>query len=163
MTSAFGWRSRPVATAAAAALGIGLLGALTTELSNWYFHLRKPDWQPPDWLFGPVWTAIFAMAAIAGVLYWKNVENRDARQRLLVAFIANAFLNTLWSLLFFRFKRPDLALDEVGLLWLSIVVLIVMLKRGSSAAAWLMVPYLLWVSFAAYLNLAIVRLNAPFT
>ena len=79
------------------------------------------------------------------------------------AFALNAFLNTLWSLLFFRMKRPDLALDEVGFLWLSIALLIVLLRRRSTAAAWLLVPYLLWVSFASFLNWNIVQLNAPFS
>jgi tryptophan-rich sensory protein len=163
MTQAVGWRSKPVLAAAISATGVGLLGMLTTDLSTWYFNLRKPEWQPPDWLFGPVWTTIFALAAIAGVLYWKNVADREARLRVQLAFFANAFLNTLWSLLFFRLKRPDLALYEVGFLWVSIVVLIVLLRGGSRSAAWLIAPYLAWVSFAAFLNLTIVQLNAPFT
>ena len=162
MTTTLGWRSKPVLAAALSATGVGLLGMLTTDLSVWYFGLRKPDWQPPDWLFGPVWTTIFALAAIAGVIYWKNVEDREARLRVQLAFFANAFLNTLWSLLFFRIKRPDLALYEVGILWVSIAVLIVMLRRGSSTAAWLIAPYLAWVSFAAFLNYTIVQLNSPF-
>jgi tryptophan-rich sensory protein len=140
-----------------------MLGMLTTDLSTWYFNLRKPEWQPPDWVFGPAWTTIFALAAIAGVLYWKNIEDREARLRVQLAFFANAFLNLLWSLLFFRLRRPDLALDEVGFLWVSIVVLIVLLRAGSRTAAMLILPYLLWVSFAAFLNYAIVQLNAPFT
>ena len=163
MTAIVGWRWKPVLAAAAAAFAVGTLGALTTELGSWYFQLRKPSWQPPDWLFGPAWTLIFALAALAAVLYWKNVEDREDRLRVKAAFAVNAFLNTLWSLLFFRLKRPDLALYEVGFLWLSIVVLIAMLRRGSQTAAWLMLPYLLWVSFASYLNLTIVRLNGPFS
>jgi tryptophan-rich sensory protein len=163
MTAALGWRSKPVLAAALSALAVGMLGMLTTDLSTWYFNLRKPEWQPPDWVFGPAWTTIFALAAIAGVLYWKNIEDREARLRVQLAFFANAFLNLLWSLLFFRLRRPDLALDEVGFLWVSIVVLIVLLRAGSRTAAMLILPYLLWVSFAAFLNYAIVQLNAPFT
>jgi tryptophan-rich sensory protein len=155
-------RSHPVAAAAAAALVAGSLGALSTELGSWYYSLRKPSWQPPDWLFGPAWTLIFALAAIAAVLYWRDVTDRDARQRVLAAFAINAFLNTLWSLLFFRMQRPDWALYEVSLLWLSIAALLVLLKRGSRPAGWLLVPYLAWVTFAAYLNWTIVVLNAPF-
>ena len=162
MTAAAGWRTKPVLAAALSATAVGLLGMLTTDLSTWYFNLHKPDWQPPDWLFGPVWTTIFALAALAGVLFWKHVEDLEARLRVQAAFIANAFLNTLWSLLFFRLKRPDLALDEVGFLWLSIVVLIVLLRAGSRTAALLILPYLAWVSFAAYLNYTIVQLNPPF-
>jgi tryptophan-rich sensory protein len=99
---------------------------------------------------------------LAGVFYWKRSINRSARQRILAAFALNAFLNTLWSLLFFRLKRPDWALYEVGFLWLSIVLLIVLLSRESRMAAWLLAPYLAWVSFASLLNWTIVQLNAPF-
>lgn len=151
--------AKPVAAAAASAIFVGALGALTTDIGSWYFQLRKPSWQPPDWLFGPAWTLIFALAALAGVLYWRNSTDRHRRMAVLAAFALNAFLNTLWSLLFFRLKRPDWALDEVGFLWLSIVLLIVLLGRVSRRAAWLMAPYLLWVSFASYLNLTIVRMN----
>jgi tryptophan-rich sensory protein len=161
MTTA-GGRWKPVLAAALAATAVGGLGALTTELGSWYYALQKPSWQPPDWLFGPAWTLIFALAALAAVLYWRAVDDRESRLRVLAAFAINAFLNTLWSLLFFRLKRPDLALYEVGALWLSILALILLLRRGSALAAGFIVPYLLWVSFAAYLNLTIVRLNAPF-
>lgn len=153
---------KPVLAAALAAMGVAALGALTTELGPWYYRLRKPDWQPPDWLFGPAWTVIFALAALAGVLYWRRAMSRNERLQVLAAFALNAFVNTSWSLLFFRLKRPDWALYEVGFLWLSIVLLIVLLRRGSRPAASLLIPYLIWVSFAAVLNWKIVQLNAPF-
>jgi tryptophan-rich sensory protein len=157
-----GSRWKPIGAAALSATAVGTLGALTTELGSWYYALHKPPWQPPDWLFGPAWTLIFALTALAGVLYWRDEYRREQRLQILAAFALNAFLNTFWSLLFFRLKRPDLALDEVGFLWASIALLIVLLKRRSTTAAWLLVPYLLWVSFAAYLNWTIVQLNAPF-
>jgi len=163
MTASSGTRWRPIGAAALCATAVGALGALTTELGTWYYQLRKPAWQPPDWLFGPAWTLIFALAALAGVLYWREEFKREARLQILAAFALNAFLNTLWSLLFFRIKRPDLALDEVGFLWLSIGLLILLLRRRSTLAAWLLVPYLLWVTFASYLNWTIVQLNAPFS
>ena len=155
-------RWRPVLAAACSALALAGLGALTTDIGPWYYGLHKPAWQPPDWLFGPAWTAIFALAALAAVLYWERCTNRDARLQIVAAFAFNAFLNTLWSLLFFRLKRPDLALYEVGFLWLSIVLLIVLLGRWSRGAAWLLAPYLAWVSFASILNAKVVQLNAPF-
>ncbi len=155
-------RWKPVLTAALAASAVAALGALTTDIGDWYFSLRKPAWQPPDWAFGPAWTLIFALTALAGVIYWRHERNRDERLRTLAAFAINAFLNTFWSLLFFRLHRPDWALYEVGFLWLSIGVLIVRLRRGSHAAAWLVAPYLAWVSFALVLNWMIVRLNSPF-
>jgi tryptophan-rich sensory protein len=155
-------RSKPVVVAALSAAGVAMLGALTTELGPWYFKLHKPSWQPPDWLFGPAWTLIFALAALAAVVYWRAAEDPAERGQMLAAFACNAFLNTFWSLLFFRLRRPDWALYEVGFLWLSILALIVLLGRRSTLAAWLLAPYLAWVSFASFLNFTIVRLNAPF-
>jgi tryptophan-rich sensory protein len=151
-----------VIAAALSASAVAVLGALTTDLGPWYYRLRKPAWQPPDWLFGPAWTLIFALAALAAVLYWRRRMTREDRLLVIAAFALNGFLNTLWSLLFFRLERPDWALGEVGFLWLSIVALIVLLARGSRGAAWLLVPYLAWVSFASLLNWKIVQLNAPF-
>lgn len=162
MIDARGSRSKPVIAAALSAMAVAGLGALTTDLGPWYYRLQKPQWEPPDWLFAPAWTLIFALAALAGVLYWKRPATRSARLQILGGFALNAFLNTLWSLLFFRLKRPDLALYEVGFLWLSIVVLIVLIGRGSRSASSLLAPYLAWVSFAALLNWKIVQLNAPF-
>jgi tryptophan-rich sensory protein len=155
-------RRRPVIAAALAAGAVGALGALSTQLGSWYYQLRKPGWQPPDWLFGPAWTLIFALAALAAVVYWRREGDRDSRLLVLVAFTLNGFLNTLWSLLFFRLHRPDWSLYEVGFLWASILLLMVLLDRASRAAATLLLPYLAWVSFAAFLNWEIVQLNAPF-
>lgn len=153
---------KPVLTAALAALAVATLGGLATELGPWYRSLQKPAWQPPDWLFGPVWTLIYGLAALAGVIAWRHAPDRSARARIIGLFALNAFLNVLWSVLFFRLNRPDWALAELGLLWLSILVLIVALASSSKAASWLLMPYLAWVTFAAALNLAVVRLNAPF-
>jgi benzodiazapine receptor len=141
---------------------VGLLGMLTTDLGPWYVDLRKPSWQPPDALFGPVWTLIFALAALSFIIYWRRVVSRNDRLEVIAAFLSNGFLNVLWSLLFFRFKRPDWALYEVAFLWASIVVMIVLVRRGATSAAALLIPYLIWVTFAAMLNLKIVQLNAPF-
>ncbi len=155
-------RWRPVVAAALSATAVAGLGALVTQLGPWYYRLHKPAWQPPDWLFGPAWTLIFALCALAGVMYWRQGTAREARQWVIVAFALNGFLNTLWSLLFFGLQRPDWALREVPFLWLSILLLIVLLARGTRRASWLLVPYVLWVSFAAVLNWSIVQLNAPF-
>ncbi len=162
MSSRSGVRWKPILAAAAAAVGVAALGASATELGPWYQSLVKPSWQPPDWLFGPAWTLIYALAAVAGVLAWTNAHGRASRTRILAAFALNALANVLWSELFFGFQRPDWALAEVGLLWFTIVLLMVVLARHSKAASWLLAPYLAWVSFAALLNLAIVRLNYPF-
>jgi len=155
-------RWRPIVAAALSAMAVAGLGALITQLGPWYYQLRKPVWQPPDWLFGPAWTLIFALSALAGVLYWRARATRERRQMVIAAFALNAFLNSLWSLLFFRIERPDWALYEVPFLWLSILLLIVLIGYGARRAAWLLAPYLLWVSFAAVLNWKIVTMNAPF-
>ena len=152
----------PVVVAAISALAVAMLGALMTELGDWYYGLRQPPWKPPDWLFGPAWTLIFALTAAAGVAAWRDMHGKETREWLLVLFALNGFLNVLWSLLFFRLQRPDWAQFEVAFLWLSIVVLIVYVGRHSRLAAGLLLPYLAWVTFAAVLNGAVVRLNAPF-
>jgi translocator protein len=153
---------KPVSIAALAALAVAGLGALSTDLGSWYQGLRQPAWKPPDWLFGPAWTVIFALTAVAGVVGWRHTPTREGREWLIALFAANAFLNLLWSLLFFRLKRPDWALAEVALLWLSIVVLMLALLRRSKKASLLLAPYLAWVTFAAVLNWAVVALNRPF-
>lgn len=153
---------KPVLIAALSASAVAALGTLMTDIGPWYSGLRKPSWQPPDWLFGPVWTAIFAMCALSGYIAWRDAPNRGGRDAVIGLFALNGFLNVLWSTIFFRVRRPDWALVEVGLLWFSIVLMIVVLMRFSKMASLLLVPYLLWVSFAAVLNWTVVRLNAPF-
>ena len=172
MTRILGARGRAIAIAAAAAFGVAALGGLTTDLGPWYANLREPAWKPPDVLFGPAWTLIFACTAAAGVIAWPRPQGRawnpdataDRRQRewMLAAFALNAALNLFWSLLFFRLHRPDFASVEVVALWLSILLLMVLVGRRAPRAAWLLAPYLAWVTFAAVLNHAVVRLNAPF-
>jgi tryptophan-rich sensory protein len=155
-------RWKPILVAALSAVAVAVLGALMTDLGPWYSNLRKPDWQPPDWLFGPVWTLIFGLCALSGYLAWHNAPNRGGRDGVIALFALNGFLNVLWSALFFRLKRPDWALPESGLLWLSILLMIVALPRYSKAAGALLLPYLAWVSFATILNWSVVALNAPF-
>jgi translocator protein len=138
------------------------IGAWLTDLSPWYYELKKPAWQPPDWLFGPAWTVILALASLAAFLAWQSAQNRSERILVVALFVANGILNILWSPLFFKFRRPDWALAEVPFLWLSILVLIALLASISPTACLLLVPYLAWVTFAAVLNLTIVQLNGPF-
>jgi tryptophan-rich sensory protein len=150
----------PVLAAAGAATAMGGLGALVTDLGPWYFSLREPAWKPPDWAFGPVWTLIFSLSAIAGLMAWRRDTAR--RPLILSLFALNGFFNLLWSILFFDLKRPDWALVEVGFLWLSILALIVRLAPISRIASLMLAPYLIWVTIAAALNLSVVRLNGPF-
>ena len=138
-------------------------GGAVTNTGEWYRALRKPSWQPPDWLFAPAWTLIFVAASYAFVLAWRAApEDGAGRGFLVTAYAANGVLNFLWSLLFFGRRRPDRALVEVVPLWLSIVAMIASVAPLRPEAPWLLAPYLAWVTFAAVLNRAIVRLNAPF-
>ena len=141
---------------------VGLTGGLLTTIGPWYRGLRKPSWQPPDWAFAPAWTTIFALAVVSSVLGWYAAPSAWARAFMVLLFGVNAGLNIGWSWLFFRLRRPDWALREVSLLWLSILVLIIVLWPWTPPAAWALIPYLLWVSFASFLNWTIVRLNQPF-
>jgi tryptophan-rich sensory protein len=140
-------------------LGVG--GAMT-NVGMWYRRLRKPTWNPPNWAFGPAWTIILGLAAWAGVLAWTHAPDLAARWRIGTLFGVNIVLHMAWSPLFFNLRRPDWALLEVPFLWVSILALIVGIAPLSALGAWLLTPYLAWVAFAAYLNLTIVRLNAPF-
>jgi tryptophan-rich sensory protein len=151
-----------IAVAALWGVAVAGIGAWLTELSSWYYALRKPAWQPPDWLFGPAWSVILALASLSAFLGWHNAEGSESRTLIAALFVANGVLNILWSPLFFKLRRPDWALIEVPFLWLSILAPIIVLAPISTIASLLLAPYLAWVSFAAVLNLTIVRLNQPF-
>lgn len=153
---------RQAVVAFGAALLVAVVGALMTRLGPWYYALQQPSWKPPDAAFGPVWTTIFGLCAVAGLYTWRSDVSRRARSTLVGLFAFNAVANWGWSFLFFVQQRPDLALLEVGVLWLSIAALIVFCAKHTPRAWLLLVPYLLWVSYAAAINYAIVRLNGPF-
>jgi tryptophan-rich sensory protein len=124
----------------------------------WYELLAKPPWRPPDWLFGPVWAVLYTMIAVSGWLVWRRVGFAGGALPLL-AYAVQLALNAAWSAIFFGLRRPGLAFAEIVLLWASIAATIVLFRQIDALAALLLVPYLAWVSFAAVLNLAIVRLN----
>ncbi|MHA6720404.1 TspO/MBR family protein [Sphingomonas sp. RS6] len=152
----------PVLIAALAATIVAVLGASITDTGPWYRSLIQPSWAPPDMAFGIAWTAIFTCTALAGVTGWLSMPDWREREWLIGLFALNGALNLLWSLLFFRLHRPDWALFELLGLWLSIAALIVFVWRRSMTGAVLLLPYLLWVTFAGYLNMYIVKLNGPF-
>ncbi|AHE55329.1 TspO/MBR family protein [Sphingomonas sanxanigenens] len=153
----------PLAVALLAATVVALLGATITEIGPWYRGLIQPRWAPADAAYGIAWTAIFGLTAVAGVTGWLATPSWREREWLVGLFALNGFLNVLWSLLFFRIHRPDWALFEVVALWLSVAALIVVIWRHSMIGAVLLIPYLLWVTFAGYLNMTIVNLNGPFS
>lgn len=141
---------------------LGGLGGVLTKIGPWYRNLKKPPWQPPDWLFGPAWTLILGLAAWAAILAWEGAGDDAGRMTIIMLYAVNFICHFLWSPLFFTFRRPDWALFEVVFLWASVLALCIALRPFSVLASWLIVPYFIWVSFAAILNLHIVRLNGPF-
>jgi translocator protein len=147
-----------LAVTGAITLVVAITGGLLTEIGPWYRALKKPSFQPPDWLFGPAWTLIFTLVAVSAALAWRD-GTPEARGVLVALFLLNAVLNVAWSGLFFKLRRPDWALIEVAFLWASIALLIARTWPINTTASLLLVPYLLWVSFASILNWAIVRLN----
>lgn len=156
------WFRRPVGVAVLAALAVAAAGGSATRIGPWYEALDKPVWNPPDWLFAPVWTVIYALTVVAAVRGWHAATDNRARSWLLSLFFINALLNVLWSALFFTAERPDWALAEVITLWVSVLALVLFLGRLDRRAGLLLVPYLVWVGFAGWLNAAIVTLNGPF-
>ena len=141
---------------------LGGAGGLLTDIGSWYRDLKKPSWQPPDWLFGPAWTIILGLAAWAAILSWDQTDNRSDQAILMAAYGANFLFHLLWSPLFFKYQRPDWALVEVVFLWLSVVAMLVITWSFTALAGAMILPYFLWVSFAALLNARIVQLNRPF-
>jgi tryptophan-rich sensory protein len=125
---------------------------------EWYAALKKPAWNPPGWVFGPVWTVLYTMMAVAAWLIWQR-GGFAAQRRPLGLFLAQLVLNAVWTPLFFGLHRPGVAFAEIILLWLVIVWTIAAFWRVHRVAAWLLVPYLVWVSFAAVLNGTLWRLN----
>lgn len=143
----------------AVCLGAGGLGSFFTASSvrDWYPRLRKPRGTPPSWLFGPLWTALYVLMAVSAWLVWR--EYRAGALAALLVFFAQLALNVAWSGIFFGSRMPGVAFLEIVLLWLAIAFTMLIFYWLRPPAALLLVPYLLWVSYAAYLNLAIWRLN----
>lgn len=141
---------------------VAVAGARLTVIGPWYESLRKPGWKPPDAAFGIIWTTVFVLLVWGFTLAWEGTQDSGIRLFIAVAFGANCLLNIGWNILFFTMRRPDLALIEVAVFWLSIVILMLAFAQSSAFAAWLLLPYLAWVSAASLLNRAIVKLNPDF-
>lgn len=153
----------PVVIAAALASLVAIIGMTITDIGPWYHHLIQPRWGPPEAAYGIAWTFIYALTAIGGVAAWIATDRWREREWLIGMVALNGFLNILWSILFFQLHRPDWALGEVIFLWLSVLGLVLLFWRRSVLAAVLLLPYLLWVTFAGYLTMTIVKLNGPFS
>ena len=126
---------------------------------EWYAQLKKPSWNPPSWIFAPVWTALYTMMAVAAWLVWRR-GGFAARRAALGLFLLQLLCNGLWSWLFFGLHRPALALVDIASLWLALLATTVVFWRVRLVAGLLLVPYLAWVSFASALNFALWRLNS---
>jgi tryptophan-rich sensory protein len=151
-----------IAVASGAVVFVAVIGGLTTDIGPWYTNLRFPALKPPDWAFGPGWSVIFVLIATAGVLAWNDAPDARTRSVLLTMFAVNGLLNLFWSPLYFKLRRPDWALIELVPFWASVLALILYCAGFSPRAAYLLCPYLAWVTFAGWLNWQVVRLNAPF-
>jgi len=128
-------------------------------IPTWYAGLQKPIFSPPNWLFGPVWTLLYALMAVSAFLVWRE-DGKDQEIKLaLKIFVIQLILNSLWSLAFFGLRSPLLGLIVIVALWAAILLTIKNFLRISALAGWLMLPYLLWVSFASVLNFSIFILN----
>lgn len=140
----------------------GAVGSLFAfqAIPTWYASLAKPFFAPPNWIFAPVWIALYALMGVSLYLVWSiGLEKRGVKTALLV-FGIQLFLNALWPILFFGLRSPFLGLICIALLWLSIAATIYYFEHLSKKAAWLLAPYFLWVSFAALLNYSVWLLNA---
>lgn len=141
-----------------AAGGIG--GLFTgTSLNSWYLQLDKPDLNPPGWVFGVVWPILYLMMGIALFLVWRKTPLGREEQTALLWFFVQLLLNIAWSWFFFGLRLPFFGLLEIAMLWVAIFITFIAFFRLSKTSALLLFPYLLWVSFAAYLNWSIVKLN----
>jgi tryptophan-rich sensory protein len=138
-----------------------IIGSVFTisAIPNWYAELVKPALNPPAWVFGPAWTTLYALMGIAAFLIWRMGWERKEVKMALGVFGTQLFLNAIWSIIFFGLQNPGWALVDIVLLWLAIVWTMVVFYKISRPAAYLLVPYLLWVSFASYLNYSIWTLN----
>lgn len=132
--------------------------AIAPDIKDWYTTIAKPTFNPPNYIFSPVWTALYILMGIALAMIWKKPRTHE-RDRALKFFFTQLFLNFSWSFIFFCFHLIGWALIEIIVLWISIAYTIILFYKQSKPAAWLMVPYIIWVSFATVLNAAIWNLN----
>ena len=141
--------------------GMGLIGAYftTPKIDTWYNTLNMPFFQPPSWIFAPVWTVLYFLMGIFMSIIWQNIKNNKIAKTILQIFLVHLVLNTLWSVFFFGLENPVLGLIDILVLWTLIVILMKLSPRISKRAYWLLIPYLAWVSFATILNLSIIWLN----
>jgi tryptophan-rich sensory protein len=138
----------------------GIIGSIFTApaVRGWYTGINKPSFSPPNWVFAPVWTTLFVLMGISLAAVWLSEKN-GLRKKAIKVFFVQLVLNTLWSIIFFGLENPSLAFVEIIILWFSILYTIILFGKINRKAAYLLIPYLLWVTFASVLNLSIAILN----
>lgn len=141
--------------------GVGLSGSLftTPSVPTWYAGLVKPSWTPPSWIFGPIWSALYLMMALAAWLVWRGGGFAPVALPITL-FLVQLALNAMWSILFFGLRMPGVAFAEIALLWLAILATVIAFWRSNRTAGSLLLPYLIWTTFAGVLNYAIWSMNA---
>lgn len=141
-------------------LGIGgIAGLFTTEaIPGWYASLNQPSFNPPNWVFGPVWTTLYIIMGISLFLIWKFPASKQRNQAILI-FMVQLFLNLCWSFFFFYFKMIGVALVDIFALWITIIFMMIRFYKIKPLAAYINIPYLLWVTFATALNIVYFFLN----
>lgn len=142
-------------------VGVGAIAGLftSTGVDGWFQTIEKPSWQPPEWVFGPVWTVLYVLMGIAFFLVWKSDAPKKQKRMAITLWIIQLVFNFFWSFIFFHQHQIDWALAEILVLWFFILLTILYFGRVNKVAAWLMVPYISWVSFASLLTFAIYELN----
>ncbi|MBI2611239.1 tryptophan-rich sensory protein [Candidatus Gottesmanbacteria bacterium] len=140
---------------------VGLIATPVTinAIPVWYATLAKPFFSPPNWIFGPVWTVLYFMMGYAAYLIWERGINKNLVKTALLFFVIQLFLNSLWSFLFFGLHSPILGFIDIIVLWIFILLTILKFSKISKVAAYLLIPYFFWVSFASLLNVSIIILN----
>lgn len=138
----------------------GISGYFTsTEIPTWYSTINKPSFNPPNWIFGPVWTTLYILMGISFWLIWKSDVSTEVKNKAMLFFAIQLVLNFFWSIIFFSFHQTGFAFIEIIVMWIFILLSILSFYPISKTAAYLLIPYLLWVSFASVLNFAIWKLN----
>ncbi len=140
---------------------VGAVAGLFTSsgVNGWYALANKPWFNPPNWIFAPVWTLLYIMMGIAFFLIWKSTADKNVKQTAMILFSIQLVINFFWSFIFFKLQQPGWAFAEILLMWVMILLTIIWFGKISAAAAWLLVPYICWVSFASVLNYSIWKLN----